>query len=395
MFEINCGDLSTKLPKAISSYITKNSENIINNTRLNAVSQRPRKNDSEEKLEIIYSLPFGECVYKYNDYLITIIINRYDVVDIQYDGGSKFHTEIILKINLLKNDTKKEKEILEEFLNVCKSYYIDNIYDRNNNEDKISVFIFDEGWWELLEKFPKRKLDTLCLDNKQYDILKDMKTFLSKEGEDRYRKRGIPYKKNYLFEGPPGTGKTSTIYSLASELNLNLCMLNFDHETTDAAFMKALRKMNENCILVLEDIDVLFQARKKGDDHKNSMTFSGLINTLDGLAHHDKLIIIMTTNYKCHLDRALRRPGRIDRELNFDYATETQIKSMYMNFIENDNEFDTFYKKVKHLKISTAQLSQYLFANEEEDSILKNIDEFIKNVNESLEDDRKVSMMYN
>ena len=45
---------------------------------------------------------------------------------------------------------------------------------------------------------------------------------------------------------------------------------------------------------------------------KNNITFSGLLNTLDGIAHVDKQIIIMTTNHPLVLDAALKRPGRVD-----------------------------------------------------------------------------------
>ena len=42
---------------------------------------------------------------------------------------------------------------------------------------------------------------------------------------------------------------------------------------------------------------------------KNAITFSALLNTLDGIAHSHGQIVIMTTNHPLVLDSALKRPG--------------------------------------------------------------------------------------
>ena len=42
------------------------------------------------------------------------------------------------------------------------------------------------------------------------------------------------------------------------------------------------------------------------------MTFSGLLNALDGVASSEARIIFMTTNHFSRLDPALIRPGRVD-----------------------------------------------------------------------------------
>ena len=100
-----------------------------------------------------------------------------------------------------------------------------------------------------------------------------------------------------MFHGVPGTGKTSLVFSLASELNMNVAIMTFTNEMNDTTLMRCFRRIPENCILVIEDIDTLFQSRKKNDELKNNITFSGLLNTTDGIAYVDKQIIIMTTNH--------------------------------------------------------------------------------------------------
>ena len=54
--------------------------------------------------------------------------------------------------------------------------------------------------------------------------------------------------------------------------------------------MKSVSKLPEDSILVLEDIDALFVERKAGDSNKSMVSFSGILNTLDGLARRDKQV---------------------------------------------------------------------------------------------------------
>ena len=58
----------------------------------------------------------------------------------------------------------------------------------------------------------------------------------------------------------------------------------------------------------------------------------GLLNTLDGIAHREEQMTFLTTNYITKLDKALIRPGRIDKIIKFTYATLSQIEMMYNKF---------------------------------------------------------------
>ena len=62
------------------------------------------------------------------------------------------------------------------------------------------------------------------------------------------------------------------------------------------------------------------------------MTFSGLLNALDGVASSEERIIFMTTNHFSRLDPALIRPGRVDMQELLDDAVGEQAERLYMKF---------------------------------------------------------------
>ena len=320
--------------------------------------------DKKNKIFTLLNLGWFNVSYNNNDIFIHIK-NIGEPQGLQED--TKIHTEILLYV--------KDKDQLDIFLDDASKYYVDTILDKYKEDNKTSIYIWDD-YWETIEKRPIRSLSTIYLGGLETKIHDKIKHFLSKETKELYNSLGIPYKQNILFHGYPGTGKSSLIFSLASELNMDVALLHFVKDMDDLDFMRALRRMPDNTILVLEDIDVLFEARKKNDEHKTGISFSGLLNSLDGLSHVDNQIIFMTTNCKMVLDKALIRPGRIDLDVEFKYANKIQIKTMFEKFLpKQKKKFSEFYKQIKGLKLTTAMLQQYLFGNIKCDDILENVDE--------------------
>lgn len=141
-----------------------------------------------------------------------------------------------------------------------------------------------------------------------------------------YAARGIPYRRGYLLHGPPGCGKTSFIVALAGHLDLDICLLSLsDDGLTDDRLSHALSVLPPKCIVLLEDIDAAF-------NRAGSLTFSGLLNTLDGAASSEDRVVFMTTNHLQRLDAALIRPGRVDVVEEIGLATEEQIERLFRRF---------------------------------------------------------------
>ena len=78
------------------------------------------------------------------------------------------------------------------------------------------------------------------------------------------------------------------------------------------------------------------------------VTFSGLLNTLDGVASTEERIVFMTTNHLDRLDPALIRPGRVDLKQLIDLASLSQLRRMYARFYpdEPQHQADQFAERV-------------------------------------------------
>ena len=142
----------------------------------------------------------------------------------------------------------------------------------------------------------------------------------------------MPWRRGYLLYGPPGTGKTSVAYALAGELHLKLCAMSLSNaKLTDQMLANQLQNTPPRSLILIEDIDAFFHARDK-QDTRITISFSGLLNALDGVGAQEGRIIVLTTNHRERLDPALIRPGRIDVEIELGNADAQQLQGMLLRF---------------------------------------------------------------
>lgn len=176
--------------------------------------------------------------------------------------------------------------------------------------------------WKYFGTIPKRPIASVRLESGvETELLADAKLFLANEAS--YKSFGRPYKRVYCLHGPPGTGKTSLVTAIASELDRPLAIFNVD-SLRDDTFLELLSDLPQGVALLFEDVDALFKSREGG-----SLTFSTLLNSLDGVLHPRGSLVFMTTNHLDRLDPALRRPGRVDRMISVPLARSGQVADMW------------------------------------------------------------------
>lgn len=226
------------------------------------------------------------------------------------------------------------------------------------------------GFWKKSCMKMARPMDSVVLPEKlKKTLIDDLHMFLSETTDRFYFNHGIPYKRSYLFHGSPGSGKSSFIMAIAGTFKRNLCLMQpATPNMTDQTFSSCVSSCPKDSIIVLEDIDALF------DIHRNSkkethLTFSGILNSLDGIASPTAQIFILTTNYPDKLDPALIRSGRVDMHLHFPKASEEQLIKIFKNFYPEAEEgfAEKFAKNVlqsfSNHGVSMAAIQQHFIRN--------------------------------
>jgi transitional endoplasmic reticulum ATPase len=138
-----------------------------------------------------------------------------------------------------------------------------------------------------------------------------------------FSKLGLKAPNGILLYGPPGTGKTLIAKAIATETSSYFIHLN-GSEIMDKFYGESearLRSIFEDAklhapsIIFLDEIDALAPKREQvvGDVEKRVTT--QLLALMDGLVERGDVLIIAATNLPDVLDPALRRPGRLDREI--------------------------------------------------------------------------------
>ncbi|PMD55325.1 uncharacterized protein K444DRAFT_697289, partial [Hyaloscypha bicolor E] len=90
------------------------------------------------------------------------------------------------------------------------------------------------------------------------------------------------------------------------------------------------------------------------EEKKKTISLSGLLNVIDGVASHEGRVLVMTTNHREKLDPALIRPGRVDHEVEFENATQKQAQELF----ERMYTTTAVSTKAKDEELVTEELSQ-------------------------------------
>lgn len=217
--------------------------------------------------------------------------------------------------------------------------------------------------------FPRRRrpLSSVVLEAGVGErIVDDVKDFIG--NPKWYTDRGIPYRRGYLLYGPPGCGKSSFITALAGELGYSICLMSLSDRTlSDDRLNHLLSVAPQQSIILLEDVDAAFVSRELAPTENplayqgmGRLTFSGLLNSLDGVASSEARIVFMTTNFIDRLDAALIRPGRVDLKQYIGHCTNWQLTQMFGRFYPHEpaSEAERFAERAlaTHSEISAAQV---------------------------------------
>jgi chaperone BCS1 len=328
-------------------------------TKLNSSNEY----DSRTKKSLCYAPWKGSFVIWYKKNLLYYQTKLVDV---------GFHEEERISITCVGRP-----RILKSFVEDCRLGYLDEL------KNKTTIFGHHDDHWKKEKSVVPRPLSTIILDAKQKEsLIKDIEDFLDPQTRLWYSEHSMPYKRGYLLHGSPGTGKSSFTLSIASKFDMDIYVVSIP-STNDKTLKCLFDALPVRCVVLLEDIDAAgaacsrdFNAEDSDGDagarmKKNGVTLSGLLNLLDGVASQEDRVLVMTTNHPEKLDRALIRPGRVDKKVEFQLANRGIAKEIFhFIFGEHDSQqkergemesyADKFAAIIPESELSPAEIISYL-----------------------------------
>ena len=126
-----------------------------------------------------------------------------------------------------------------------------------------------------------------------------------------------------LLHGPPGTGKTLLAKAVASETSANFTsiggpeIMSKFYGESEERLRQIFKEAAENApsIVFIDEIDSIAPKRDEVTAETERRVVAQLLALMDGLEARGKVVVIGATNRPNALDPAIRRPGRVDREI--------------------------------------------------------------------------------
>uniref|UniRef100_A0ABI7XI17 vesicle-fusing ATPase n=1 Tax=Felis catus TaxID=9685 RepID=A0ABI7XI17_FELCA len=152
---------------------------------------------------------------------------------------------------------------------------------------------------------------------------------------ESFIRMGIQPPKGVLLYGPPGCSKTMIAKALANESGLNFLAIKI--------FRKA--RAVAPSIIFFDELDALAVERgsSSGAGNVADRVLAQLLTEMDGIEQLKNVTILAATNRPDRIDKALMRPGRIDRIIYVplpDAATRREIFNLQFHSMPVGNDVD-------------------------------------------------------
>ena len=207
------------------------------------------------------------------------------------------------------------------------------------------------------DKVSTRLKDVAGLEHQKEEVF-EFVDFL--KNREKYIEAGARMPRGALFHGPPGTGKTLLAKAVAGECDVSFfsvagpdfseMFVGVGASRVRDLFKKARAKAP--CIVFIDEIDALARSRQNlpsmGNQDKEN-TLNRFLIELDGFEENDKVLIFAATNRVDMLDKALMRPGRFDRKIQFELPEREDREKIFILYLKKIKLDGDVEEVAKHL----------------------------------------------
>lgn len=155
--------------------------------------------------------------------------------------------------------------------------------------------------------------------------------YLDRTNLRQIREFGGRAKRGVLLMGPPGNGKTSACRWIWQECRRRrwewrLVTPDAYRQARASDAIEELFSVDKRGIVFFDDMDIALRDRESGHESEDQAVF---LSALDGISVNEGVVFVFTTNCSLELiDRAFKRPGRIDLVLHFDAPSPEQRREL-------------------------------------------------------------------
>jgi chaperone BCS1 len=220
---------------------------------------------------------------------------------------------------------------------------------------KTSVFLCAAGEWQPSVTRPTQPISSIMLHYRVKEcFLENVGGFLDPASRGQYHG---PYRRCYLFHGPPGTGKTCLALAIAGHFGLDVYIVCLP--VNDGDLKTLFARVPRRSIIVLEDVDNASSQPREG-----TACLSALLDAIDSAG--DGRLIIMTTRHIELVDGALMEPDRVVMTTEFGLADKEMIAGLFRFAYDHEAAgplAEKFAAKIPEREFSPAEMMSYFASN--------------------------------